>query len=109
MEKNSPNFFEMFSGKKTIQTFDDKGKDKTLIRVIHFDNLTASMADELAFLNDRGAGIYLCVNETDGKGRKAHNVTRVRAVYADLDGSPLEKAPYYNPSVVVESSVGRFH
>src|SRR5215472_17700144 len=30
--------------------------------------------DELVKLNERGAGIYITVNETDGKGRKKINI-----------------------------------
>lgn len=31
-------------------------------------------------------GIYITVNETDGKGRKVENIVRYRAVFADYDG-----------------------
>jgi len=61
--------------------------------------------------NERGAGVYITVNETDGGGRKATNITRIRALFDDLDGSPIE--PVNNaevkPHLVVESSPGRFH
>jgi len=67
--------------------------------------------DELVKLNARGAGIYVTVNETDGNGRKKTNITRVRALFDDLDGAPIE--PVNNaeikPHIVVESSPGRFH
>lgn len=106
--KNSE-FFSFFPGKITIQTFDDKKVRKDLTSIFHFDVYTVVEADHLGWLNGEGAGIYFCVNETDGKGRKAENVVKVRAVYADMDGSPLEKAMEFNPSLVVESSPGRFH
>src|SRR6516225_4491568 len=61
--------------------------------------------------NERGAGIYVTVNETDGGGRKATNITRIRALFDDLDGAPIE--PVNNakikPHIIVESSPGRFH
>jgi hypothetical protein len=61
--------------------------------------------------NARGAGIYVTVNETDGGGRKATNITRIRALFDDLDGAPIE--PVNNaeikPHIIVESSSGRFH
>ncbi len=67
---------------------------------------------ELQRLNERGAAICFMVNEGDGtKGRKAENVTRVRCVFVDLDGAPLDpiqSAPL-QPHVIVESSPGRFH
>jgi hypothetical protein len=109
LDKKNFEYFSFWRGKKTVQTFDDKGKDKTLAKIIHFDKVTQSVIDHLACLNDRGCGIFMCVNETDGKGRRGSNVIKVRSAYADLDGSPLERALEYSPSLVVESSKGRFH
>jgi uncharacterized protein YdaU (DUF1376 family) len=103
-------FFNLFPVKKTIQTFDDHKKDKKLTQVIHFDGeISEILSAQLKTMNEKGAGIYLCVNETDGKGRKAENVIRVRAVYADLDGVPLEKTLPFNPTLIVESSAGKYH
>src|SRR5262249_3127392 len=65
----------------------------------------------LVKLNAKGAGIFICVNETDLKGREEDNVIRIRAGFADLDGSPLDSvnAAEMQPHIVVESSPGRFH
>jgi hypothetical protein len=52
------------------------------------DNLRGSLRDVLPALeqaNRDGRGVYVTVNETDGKGVKAANITRVRALFADLD------------------------
>lgn len=106
---DSAEFFEFFSGRITVQTFCDKKIRKDLAKILHFDTYTPSDQDYLRYLNEEGAGIYFCVNETDGKGRRAENVVKVRAVYADMDGAPLEKALEFNPSIVVESSPKRFH
>jgi len=103
------NFFDYFPGRKTVQTFDDRGVNKSLARIIHFDKVNLGMMKTLEHLNSKGAGIYMCINETDGKGRKASNVIKVRSCYADLDGSPVEKAMEYRPSMVVESSPGKYH
>jgi hypothetical protein len=95
----------------TFQTFDDNAerKDERLVRVLH-GNLRQH-ADQLADLNSRGAGIYVTVNRTDLKGRKAENITQVRAVFVDLDGAPLE--PVYRhsvtPQVIVETSPNKYH
>ena len=102
-------YFDLFPGKKTIQTFDDRGANKRLIRVIHFDKLTETMERHLKNMNADGAGVYLCISETDGKGRCAVNVKKVRAVFADLDGAPLDPTLEYHPSLIVESSPGRYH
>jgi hypothetical protein len=110
MNENFAEFFERFTGRHTIQTFDDRKGNKKLTSIIHFEGkIPSDIATELKYMNDMGAGIYFCVNETDGKGRKATNVVRIRAVYADMDGAPLDKAMEFNPSLVVESSPGRYH
>jgi hypothetical protein len=62
---------------------------------------------KLTTLNRQGAGIYVTVNATDGMGRKAANITRVRAVWQDDDagyggGFPLA------PSMVIATSHGKF-
>jgi hypothetical protein len=51
------------------------------------------------------------VNQGDGEGRKRSNVRRVRAVFVDLDGAPVDpvrSAPLY-PHIIIESSPGKFH
>lgn len=95
----------------TFQTFDDSPghKDPRLIRVLH--GTLAQHRQMLTDLNMRGAGIFWMVNAGDGKGRKATNVRRVRALFVDLDGAPLDpvkKAPLA-PHAIVESSPARWH
>jgi putative DNA primase/helicase len=94
----------------TFQSFSDKkAKDRRLARILH--GTLAAHADELRDLNKRGAGIFVSLNATDGAGRRAENITRLRAVRLDLDGGPLD--PVWEcklkPHMVVESSPGRFH
>lgn len=105
-------YLEAFSGLKTYQTFADNPdiKSKSMIRVIH-DTAGLSIGSRkiLENLNKHGAGVYLTVNETDGHGRRANNVSLVRAVFADLDGAPLHPVWEYEPSMVVESSPGKYH
>ena len=95
----------------TFQTFDDNEgpKDRTLVRILH--GPLEQHAAELADLNAKGAGIFVTVNETNGKGRKAKDVIRVRAVFVDLDGAPLEPAMANGmpPHIVNETSRGRWH
>jgi putative DNA primase/helicase len=101
----------------TFQTFDDveltdpakpggkrKRGDKSLLRVLH--GTLAEHWEELVRLNRRGAGIFVTVNETDGRGRKDENITRVRAVWQDDDagyGWTLSLAP----SIEVQTSPGK--
>jgi len=94
----------------TFQTFDDNNerKSKSLVHVLH--GTLDQHYEQLCRLNKAGAGIYITVNETDLKGRKAQNITRVRAVFADLDGAPLKPALQKPlPQIVVESSPKRWH
>lgn len=94
-----------------FQTFDDdvNRKDGTLARVLH--GSLDEHAAALTRLSQRGAGVFLTINETDGHGRKTENIVRVRAVFVDLDGAPLEPCMQarLKPHIVVESSPTRWH
>jgi hypothetical protein len=58
-------------------------------------------------LNRQGAAIYVTVNETDGKGRKAANITRLRAIWQDDDCGYEGDFPL-PPSMIISSSPGKF-
>ena len=94
----------------TFQTFDEKPiKHGGLVRIFH--GPLAQHADALASLNRDGASINFMVNEGDGRARRGPNVVRVRALFVDLDGAPLDpvlSGPLH-PHAVVQSSPGRFH
>lgn len=66
----------------------------------------------LSKLNHSHNGVFVTVNESTG-GRKAENITRVRAVFADWDdvdtGLPAIAGCGLKPQIVVESSAGKFH
>lgn len=57
--------------------------------------------------NEGGGGVFVVVNEG---GQRTGEITRVRAVFADTDGAPLDpiKAAL-RPHIIVESSPGRWH
>src|SRR5262245_3565020 len=67
--------------------------------------------DELVELNNKGAGVYFTVCETDLTGRKKENIKRVRAGFGDLDGAPLEPVNEAKllPHIINETSPGRYH
>jgi hypothetical protein len=95
----------------TFQTVRDN-KDvggENLARIHHGE--LCDYLDSLIELNLRGAGIFAMMNEGDGKGRKAENVLKVRGVFADLDGAPLQPAlnAPLRPHMIVETSHGRYH
>lgn len=97
----------------TFQTFDDSpAKHPRLARTRH-GTLEQHRA-ELKRLNDSGAGVFVTINETDGKGRKATNIKRVRAVFVDFDTQDSGTvgrllADPLPPSSIVETSPKKYH
>jgi len=97
----------------TFQTFDDSPEKRPdLARILH--GTLAEQRDALRALNQQGAGIFVTVNATNLKGRKASDITGVRAVFADFDGEGAVElaeaaAAKLPPSIVVESSPGKRH
>lgn len=102
-------FLSMFGGKLTFQTFGERHKAPSLNCVLH--GSFHLHKGRLEALNQKGAGIFVMVNEGDGNGRTKANVVRVRAYFVDLDGAPLapvQKAPL-QPHIIVQSSPGKWH
>jgi hypothetical protein len=77
------------------------------VSVLH-DSLD-SLWGVLTSLSQKGAGIFACVNETNFQGRKAGDIVRVRALFADLDGAPLANAwdVPLTPGWITRTSEGR--
>jgi hypothetical protein len=104
-------------GVVTFQTFDDSKIRKSPALAHIFHGRPEQHFEALAELNQQGAGVFVMVNRGDGvihEGfktcRTAGNVTKVRALFADLDGSPLQPLlDCYEPDIVVESSPGKWH
>jgi putative DNA primase/helicase len=90
----------------TYQTFDDnkRRKSRAHARIYH----RAGIPNELAELQKQGAGVFVTVNETDGKGRKTANIVRIRAVWQEDDEGFEGQFPI-EPSLVVLTSEGKFH
>ncbi len=116
-------FIEALTGARdteiTVQTFSDKkskGERDPLAKIMH--GTLAKLAPKLTELNRKGAGIFICVNETDLKGRTAENIIAVRSVWGDFDkpfdgagalALALAAAEKLAPSIEVESSPGKRH
>ena len=98
-------------GPVTFQTFDDDDTRKQRRLAWQGHGTLTKYGVRLDSLNSDGAGVFFMVNEGDGKGRKARNVRAVRAVFADLDGAPLDPVMQCElpPHAVVETSPGKFH
>ncbi len=97
-------------GAVTLQTFDDRKPVRPNLAHKRHGSFEQH-ADELTALNQDGAGVFVTVNETDGKGRATTNIVRVRATFVDLDGAPLEPVTTHRipPHIVIESSPDRWH
>ena len=97
----------------TFQTFDDvKGRqDKTLVRIDH--GTFNEHKQTLAAINKRGGGVFVTINETDLRGRSLANMLKVRALFVDLDGSPLQPIldlpEDLHPHIIIESSPDKWH
>lgn len=86
----------------------------------HFYGSLEQYANQLTQLNQQGAGVYVTVNQTNGQGRKAENITAVRALFVDFDTVEPDRVEnllsldlFYEgmlePSLIVESSTGKHH
>jgi hypothetical protein len=95
--------------KWTFQTFDDNAdrKDEGFTQVLNAG--LGFLWSTLARRNRQGAGIFVTVNQTDLGGRTASSITRIRALFIDLDrGGPLPTF-HCQPHIIVESSRGKWH
>jgi hypothetical protein len=90
-----------------FQVFHDAGKRPEL--AWHQAGTLEALHGRLAASQAKGCGVYVCVNETDGAGRRAENITRVRAAFVDFDGEPLPENWQIEPHLIVETSPDRFH
>lgn len=89
----------------TFQTFPEKGINAGTPMILN--GSIDQCFDTLAALNRKGSGVYVTVNETDGKGRKIENIKKVRAVWIEDDGgaTPLD----FDPHITVETSPDHYH
>ncbi len=101
-------FLEAFGGLEVDNTWQVYPEPKTdsnaLPAILH--GSWARLRSELVRANKARAGVSLCVNQTDGKGRSAENITRARALFLDFDrGAPSVWEPL-PPSIVVTTPRG---
>jgi hypothetical protein len=116
---NSLEFLELFPGNICYAVIDDKRDDQNPSHYHEGYNKTRSqILSELGMKNrgKSGHGIFFCVNEIDRnlapkKQRTSAMVVNCRAVFID-DDEPREEPRVdfaLEPSIVVESSPGKFH
>lgn len=75
-----------------------------------FFGLPAATKPKLLVYNEElGYDVFITVNRTDGVGRRADNIVEARYFYADWDnGIPQNVGWFMAPSVVIQSSPGRY-
>lgn len=94
--------------KFALATFDDNAdrKDGRLARRMY--GTLSEYAPYLIGANRKGAGVFITVNQTDGKGYKNPNIIKARYLwYEDDSGKGI--TPPLEPHIAVESSPGKFH
>lgn len=64
------------------------------------------VATDLQLDNGNGRGVFVVVNEG---GHKDADITRIRAVFADFDGTPMPEEFELAPQLLVESSPDKYH
>lgn len=101
---------EKLNGPHCFQTFHDKAEKLRHLVATHHGSLEEHK-ERLVRLNKKDAGIFFTVNETEGTGRKAENIIKVRALYADFDNADPNRSFEYElpPSAIIESSPGKHH
>lgn len=77
-DENTPVTWQVF--------YDVKGALKRDDLAAHFVGTLSQAIPTITRAQAQQCGVYICVNGTDGKGRKIENITKYRAVFADFDG-----------------------
>lgn len=90
----------------TFQVFPDADVDARP-RILHGPH--KAHARKLQQLNEAGMGVFAMIADGDLRGRRAENVTRVAAYFADFDGTSLPDVWPLPPTMIVESSPGKYH
>lgn len=92
-----------------VQCFDDTPAKRPALAWNRTGRLSWLMTPLLASNQDR-AGVFVTVNQTDGKGRKVENVTGLRALFVDCDGTrELPTEWPLHPSLIVQRGPRHWH
>ncbi len=95
----------------TFEVIEEPKPKERKVKIKRFHGTLNEHKNALIQANNNGSGVFLAVNQTNGLGRRKIDIMRARAVFVDLDGSPIDpifEAPL-EPHILVESSPGRYH
>lgn len=107
------NFFGIDEG-FVFRTFADQKGDNVRSLTQSMTGTFEKCFKALESLNNQGAGIFFTVNATDGKGQKAENIQRIRALFVDFD-TPRQQRVHdllsldLPPNLIVETSKDKHH
>ena len=91
----------------TFQTFCDYDKSKRLLA----RTLTGTfeeLKDELVSLNNKGAGIFVTINKTNGEGRTKKDIEALRACFFDKDDGAI-MSPFPSPPTMLVKTAAGYH
>jgi hypothetical protein len=103
-----PLTFQTFSDRRDINQALPNGKLRDPYAAWKHDSFDA-LELHLTRVNSEGAGVFVMINESDGRGRSNKHVVHIKAVFIDTDGAPLPTNLPLDPHIVVQSSPGRWH
>lgn len=90
-----------------FRTFDDKPNSNRPALIGNLNGTITSVERTLLSRNASEAGVFVVINKG---GQKKDDIIRIRAVFADTDGAPLEPiVKTLAPHAVIESSPGNYH
>ena len=104
-------FLESLDGIETAYCFQTiPGRTSQRVPRIYygtFDEVRNALVDA----NFNGDGIFVTINETNGKGRTAEDIVRVRSIFIDKDDGRLNdyRSMPIKPHLVIETSPGNGH
>ena len=106
-------FVEMFgNGPHAYQTFDDdKTRKDSKLRSKDWYGTFDDYKDRLVVRNQGGAAVSICINQNEGAKRAKDHIVKIRALFLDTDGAPLQAIldAVLTPHMIIESSPGRYH
>jgi hypothetical protein len=92
-----------------VQCFDDTSEKRPVLAWNRTGKISWLMAPLLT-ANTQRAGVFVTVNQTDGNGRKVENVTALRALFVDCDGTrDLPSEWPLRPSLIVQRGPRHWH
>ncbi len=100
---NAPVTFKTFADSEALK--EDPAAAKRLARILH--GTLEHRWRELVALSRQGAGVFVMINEGDGRGRRRENVRALRALFAEDDrGNVSASSLPLRPSIIVQSCHG---